>query len=299
MTSVREPAFLAELRVEIEESLDALLPPETAEPARLHAAVRYSVMGGGKRLRGVLAMEAAACVGPSDCRPAPLAAALEMIHAYSLVHDDLPCMDDDDMRRGKPSTHKAFGEAMALLAGDALLTHAFEVLSRLPELCGAEPDRALQISVAIARAAGSRGMIAGQVLDLEGDADAGDADQLKRIHARKTGDLIRASVRSGAMLAGAGRRELDALDRFAEQFGLAFQIVDDILDVTGDEAALGKPVGSDARQRKLTYPGLYGLERSRKLAQERIDEAIEALGPFGPAGSRLAELARFVVDRQF
>ncbi len=283
----------------VEASLDALLPPEQAAPPVIHRAMRYSTLGGGKRLRGVLAVTACQAAGGDPERALPLAAALEMIHAYSLIHDDLPCMDDADLRRGKPSCHKVFGEAMALLAGDALLTHAFWVLGRLPELAGAPAHAALAIVNEVGAAASTAGLIGGQVADLEGEGRAEQitGDVLQAIHERKTGALFRASLRTGALLGHPSAEVLAALTRYGEELGLAFQITDDILDVVGDAASMGKRAGQDQQRQKATYPALFGLERARTMAAEAIERACAAVEPLGDAGSLLADLVRWLGSR--
>ncbi len=266
------------------EHLDALrdLPPTLRE------AMAYSLFAGGKRLRPALVMGAAEIISGDDAPALPAACAIEMIHTYSLIHDDLPCMDDDDLRRGKPTAHKKFGEAIAVLAGDALLTLAFDL--------AASTDRA-DIVRLIAQAAGAEGMAGGQVLDIQSEGKQVTLDELQHIHAAKTGALISASARVGAMLAGANADQLAAMKAYGEHLGLAFQIADDILDVVGDEAAIGKPVGSDAGLDKSTYPGLVGLDRARELAREAADAAIGALTPFSENANTFRALAAYVVDR--
>nr|WP_242822504.1 farnesyl diphosphate synthase [Thermaerobacter marianensis] len=282
-------------------ALEEVLPGPDVPPARIHEAMRYSALAGGKLLRPVLVMAAARCVGgPEAVTPAVrrAAAAVELVHTYSLIHDDLPAMDDDAMRRGQPANHVVFGEAMAILAGDALLTLAFEVLAGLPRW-GADPAVALAVAEELARAAGTAGLIGGQVDDLDAVQGAPlDLARLQSIHRRKTGALFRACVRMGARLAGAGEGELEALTAYATAFGEAFQIVDDILDVTGDEAELGKPVGSDARRGKVTVPGLVGLERARRLAAEATERAVASLDPLGDRAALLAWLARSLLERR-
>lgn len=283
----------------VEKTLDELLPGESETPRIIHQSMRYSALGGGKRLRGVLAVTACAAAGGEADHALPLAAALEMLHAYSLVHDDLPAMDDDEMRRGKPTNHIRFGEGIAILAGDALLTHAFIVLARLPELAGAAPDVSLAIVREVAEAAGTAGLIGGQVADLEaeGRGERLSAAELQAIHARKTGALFRTSVRTGALLAGADAAVMEALTQYAVALGLAFQIADDVLDVVGEEDAIGKRVGSDAAQDKATYPALFGLERSKQMAAAAVAEAQAAVAPLGEAGRTLQQLADFAASR--
>lgn len=282
---------------DVEASLDKALPPADTFPQVLHEAMRYSTLGGGKRLRAVLAMGACAAVGGDPAQAAGLAAAVEMIHAYSLIHDDLPCMDDDDFRRGKPANHIVYGEAMAVLAGDALLTEAFAELARLPEKYGGSPETAVRIVGELALGAGSRGMVGGQAVDLLSTEQTPDEETLRYIHTHKTGALFKAALRSGALLGGASEEELAAITRYGEWFGLAFQITDDILDEVGDAQSLGKPVGSDRSLGKQTYPRLYGLERSRALAAECVEHCLEALKDFPERAGLLRELASFILQR--
>lgn len=292
-------AYVSEWAEAVEESLDELLPAEDEEPSTIHRAMRYSALGGGKRLRGVLAVTACRAAGGDEVAALPLAAAIEMIHAYSLVHDDLPAMDDDDMRRGKPTNHKVFGEGMAILAGDALLTQAFLVLARLPELISVSAETTVHVIREISEAAGTVGLIGGQVADLEAEGRANVAvEELQSIHARKTGALFRASVRTGALLAGAPLETLQALTTYADAFGLAFQIADDILDVTGDAELLGKQTGRDSQQAKATYPALVGLEQARQMAAEAAVDARAAVAALpSPARDVLEYLADFAVRR--
>jgi len=274
---------------------DALATRDSAAP-RLHAAMRYGVLDGGKRLRPLLVYITGASLGaPVECLDAP-AAAVELIHAYSLIHDDLPAMDDDDLRRGRPSCHRAFDEGTAVLAGDALQALAFGVLARgTPQL--AEGTR-LKMLIVLAEAIGTEGMAGGQALDLEAAGGATDAAGLETMHRRKTGALIRASVQLGALAAGdAGEAVREALRQYGEEIGLAFQIQDDILDVTGETTLLGKHTGADAAHGKPNYPSVFGLERSRRLALEHRDRALKALTGMGPAATSLRALAHYVVDR--
>jgi len=257
-------------------------------PDTLREAIEYSLFAGGKRLRPALALTAAEVISGDDTVALPAACALEMIHTYSLIHDDLPAMDNDDLRRGKPTSHKVYGEAVAILAGDALLTMAFDV--------AAQTENA-QVVRELASAAGVAGMVGGQLLDLEGENKRLGLEDLRQLHAAKTGALIRVSVRVGAMLGKAAPDQLEALTRFGEHIGLAFQIADDILDVVGEEEALGKPIGSDAAKKKCTYPALLGLDESRRFGEEAVASAIDALQPFGPEADPFRELARFMVER--
>ncbi|HET7560078.1 MAG TPA: farnesyl diphosphate synthase, partial [Limnochordia bacterium] len=266
----------------VEAALERYLPSVSTPPARLHEAMRYSTLGGGKRLRGVFVLAAAALAGAPPAAADAAAAAVEMIHAYSLIHDDLPCMDDDDLRRGKPSCHIAFGEGLAVLAGDALLTRAAELLAELDQL-GAEPAAALACARALLNAASSAGMAGGQALDLAAEGAQPTAEALHAIHRWKTGALFRGSLVAGARLGRLADKETDALVRYADAFGLAFQITDDLLDVTGDAAVMGKRTGADAKRGKATFPALYGLERSAALAREQVALALAALSELPPS----------------
>lgn len=279
----------------VEEGLLRELKKVPAYDETLEKAMEYSLMAGGKRLRPVLLMAAADAVGKDGAAFLTTGCAIEMIHTYSLIHDDLPAMDNDDYRRGKPTNHKVFGDGIAVLAGDALLTLAFEVMLRQE---GAAPETLVTVVSEMSRAAGPYGMVGGQVLDLEGEGRRLDLAALRKIHMGKTGALFCAAIRSGAILAGAKEEELAALTIYAERFGLAFQITDDILDVTGDEAAIGKPVGSDVRNEKATYVTLTSLEEAKKLAEDAVDEAVEALDIFGERAAFLRDLALFLLGRK-
>ena len=279
----------------VEEGLLRELKKVPAYDETLEKAMEYSLMAGGKRLRPVLLMAAADAVGKDGAAFLTTGCAIEMIHTYSLIHDDLPAMDNDDYRRGKPTNHRVFGDGIAVLAGDALLTLAFEVMLRQE---GAAPETLVTVVSEMSRAAGPYGMVGGQVLDLEGEGRRLDLAALRKIHMGKTGALFCAAIRSGAILAGAKEEELTALTLYAERFGLAFQITDDILDVTGDEAAIGKPVGSDVRNEKATYVTLTSLEEAKKLAEDAVDEAVEALDIFGERAAFLRDLALFLLGRK-
>lgn len=284
----------------VEEALDQLLPGAEAYPPVIHQAIRYSALGGGKRLRGSLVMAAAGAVGGREEDALPVAAAVEMIHAYSLVHDDLPAMDDDDMRRGKPTCHRVYGEAMAILAGDALLTHAFQVVADMSARGGLDAPRALRIVAELARAGGTMGLIGGQVVDLQSEGKREiTEDVVEYIHSHKTGALFAASLVCGGLAGGAGEDQLTALRSYGQRLGLAFQIIDDVLDVGGDEKAIGKRVGSDARRQKATYVSLYGVEGARRRAEVLVGQAKATLSALMPSSSRtfLEELADFVVQR--
>jgi len=286
---------LAAVAGRVETELDRLLPPASEPPATLHRAMRYAVMGGGKRLRPALCAAAAECM--AGCVPDPVwraAAAIECLHAYSLVHDDLPAMDDDTLRRGRPTVHIAFDEATAILAGDALLTFAFEVLAPIPVPA---PYAAGALSLELATAAGSRGMVGGQSADLAGEGRTATAESVEWTHTRKTGALIRAACRIGAIAAGADAASLAALSRYGECAGLAFQIFDDVLDATSTPEQMGKSTGRDASKGKAGAVAVWGIEGARRRASALVDEACEAIRVFGARGARLRDLAAFVVSR--
>lgn len=276
-------------REAVERWLERLLPDENTEPTTLHRAMRYSVFAGGKRLRPVLAIKAYHWAGGRGRRIYPIACALELIHTYSLIHDDLPAMDNDDLRRGKPTCHKAFGEAMAILAGDALHAFAFELLAR---------SERIAVVREVAAAIGTKGLVAGQVADMESEGKDITADYLRYIHENKTAALITASLRVGAIMADATTRELRSITSYGEALGLAFQIVDDILDVRGETKKLGKPVGSDAELDKATYPKLYGVDGSYKIASELIANAKAAL-PTRRDNRFFYDLADFIIERAY
>jgi geranylgeranyl diphosphate synthase, type II len=289
------PAFFEEDRAAVDAALERLMPGEGAQPPSIHRAMRYSVQAGGKRVRPILCLESAR-IFSSDVTPIlPVACALEFIHTYSLIHDDLPALDNDDLRRGKPTCHKQFGEAIAILAGDALLTLAFETIANAP----VEPARRVAILSDVAASAGTiNGMVGGQVADLEAEGRTIAPAELEYIHRSKTAALIRASVVAGAIGGGADDENVARLKRFGETIGWAFQVVDDILDVEESSAALGKTAGKDAEQQKATYPALYGLERSRQLATELESRAMAELAPYGQRAARLRELAELIVHRR-
>jgi geranylgeranyl diphosphate synthase type II len=286
--------YTAAQQKRVDQALDRWVPPESEDPATIHRAMRYSLFAGGKRLRPLLAIAAADAVSDAADGIENAACSLELIHTYSLIHDDLPALDNDDLRRGRPTCHKVFGDAMAILAGDALLTLAFEVLSKL-NTCA---DRRIRLVNELATASGTvGGMIGGQVNDLEGEGKPPTAELLESIHRAKTGALLRVSVRIGAIYAGADSGQLDALTRFGEHIGLAFQIVDDVLDVEQPSEALGKTAGKDAKQQKITFPAVYGIARSREMAEQERVEAHRALDPLGDRALRLREIADYIVRR--
>ncbi len=289
------PAFFEEDRQSVEQALDRLLPPESTPPPSIHCAMRYSVFAGGKRVRPILCMEAAR-IFSEQVEPAVTAGcALEFMHTYSLIHDDLPALDNDALRRGKPTCHKQFGEAGAILAGDALLTLAFQTLADVT----LEPARRVAAIQEVSRAAGTvRGMVGGQVADLEAEGKIVQPEMLEYIHRSKTAALIRACVVTGAICGGAGEADVERLRRFGENIGWAFQVVDDILDVEESSAALGKTAGKDQAQKKATYPALFGLEKSHEFAEKLIGDAIAELAPYGERAARLRQLAEFLAARR-
>jgi geranylgeranyl diphosphate synthase type II len=289
--------YLTRRAAEVNQWLDALMPSESAAPARLHRAMRYSLMAGGKRLRPILVLASGEAFGASTDDLMPAACAFEMIHTYSLIHDDLPAMDNDDLRRGRPTCHKAFDEATAILAGDALLTQAFRVLSAdAPHL---NTERQIRVIREITAAAGTvDGMIGGQMADIENEGRPIDEATLEYIHRSKTGALICAPVVVGGIIAGANEPELDKLRAYGQRIGLAFQIADDILDVTSTSEQLGKTAGKDITAHKATYPALHGIEKSEARMEQLVDEAIEIVAGLGLDSRVLEELARFIVARR-
>ncbi|HEY6905650.1 MAG TPA: farnesyl diphosphate synthase [Candidatus Acidoferrales bacterium] len=289
------PDFFETDHALIEAGLNRFLPPENTPPSSIHRAMRYSVFAGGKRIRPILCLEAARMFHENPEWAIQVGCALEFIHTYSLIHDDLPALDNDDLRRGKPTNHKVFGEAIAILAGDALLTLAFQTLASMP----LEAEKRLAIVGLIAQAAGTdRGMIGGQVADLEAERDAVDAAGLEYIHRSKTAALIRASIVAGGIAGGADRTDVTRLTAFGENIGWAFQVVDDLLDMQESSAALGKTAGKDEAQKKATYPALYGLEKSRAIASDLEAKALAELAHYGQRASRLRQLAQFLVARR-
>ncbi len=288
-------AYMQERRQEIDANLDRLLPAETQEPATIHRAMRYSVFAGGKRLRPILVLAAGECAGGQRDTLLDLGSAIEMIHTYSLIHDDLPALDNDDFRRGVPTCHKVFGDAMAILAGDSLMTRCYQLLVELPRL---NDSVRLSIIREIAFATGTiDGMIGGQVVDLESEGKDVSPGVLDYIHRSKTGALLTVCTRCGGLAAGAQAGELAALTEYGRNVGLSFQIVDDILDVTQSSENLGKTAGKDQQVRKATYPALYGLDASRRKARELVQRAIGKIDGFGECAEPLRALARFIVDR--
>jgi len=280
----------------VDRFLEELLGGEPQDPPIIHQAMHYAVLNGGKRLRPIMVMEGAALAGGKPENVMLTACAIEMIHSYSLVHDDLPAMDDDDFRRGQPTCHRVFGEANAILTGDALLTGAFELMARNAEIEGIGLTDVVRVIREVAQAAGSQGMIGGQVLDLA-DEDKTVAYALSVIHSLKTGELFKASLRAGAILNKLDEAGLEAITQYGRHFGLAFQITDDILDVSGDQALLGKPVGSDEKNLRTTYTSLFGLEGAKEKAEQSVQACIESLSNFGPEAHFLRDLAWFTLYR--
>ncbi len=291
-------AYLEERRNLINRTLEAYLPAVRGPAFRVVQAMHYSLFVGGKRLRPILCLAAAEAVGGDPSEALPVACALEMIHTYSLIHDDLPAMDDDDLRRGQPTCHKKFDEATAILAGDGLLTEAFRTLAAAAPRFEGREAALLEITGLLAQAAGYQGMVGGQMLDLMAEGRKITLKELETIHRLKTGALLTAASRSGALVGGGSRAEVTALTTYGERFGLAFQITDDLLDVEGTTEELGKPVGSDEKHHKATYPALLGLEASRQWAQRLVEEAVADLEPFGDRAAPLRDLAQYLLVRR-
>jgi geranylgeranyl diphosphate synthase, type II len=287
--------FFEEDRIAVDAQLERLLPAESVQPSSIHQAMRYSVFAGGKRIRPILCLEAARMFGGDEQHALYPGCAIEFIHTYSLIHDDLPALDNDDLRRGKPTSHKKFGEAIAILAGDGLLTLAFETIAAAPVAA----ERRVAMAKEIASAAGTvNGMVSGQVADVESEGKHIEPQMLEYIHRSKTAALIRASVASGALCAGAGADDVARVRRFGETIGWAFQVTDDILDVEESSAALGKTAGKDAAQQKATYPAVFGLERAHEIAEELSEKAIAELRGYGERGERLRAIAEYLVQRR-
>jgi geranylgeranyl diphosphate synthase type II len=290
--------YLQERRRLVDAALDGFLPSEDTRPPSVHRAMRYSVLAGGKRLRPILVIAGAEVVGASPSAVMPTACAMELIHTYSLIHDDLPAMDDDDYRRGRLTNHKVFGDAIAILAGDALLTYAFQLVAQNATVPGVDPKVVCDVVAEIAEAAGTGGMVGGQVVDIESEGKTITAEELEYIHVHKTAALLRVSLLVGARLGGADAAALAAVADAGQSLGLAFQIVDDILDVEGNLETLGKTAGSDERKQKVTYPALHGIEASRREARRLIERTKSRLSVFGARSAPLCALANFVVERK-
>lgn len=295
MTNFEIKEYLGSRGARIEEHLDRLVPERKVPYGVLFQAARYSLLGAGKRLRPILALATAETFGGSLDAALTPACALEMIHAYSLIHDDLPCMDDDDFRRGKPSLHKAFPEGQAVLAGDFLLTYAFDILAHASELSSAQR---IQLISVLSQRAGGDGMIAGQVMDLEAEGKKIDLETLRLIHRNKTGAMISAAIEFGGIVANVAKRDFDLLQQFGNDIGLAFQIVDDILDVTASQQKHGKTIASDVANCKATYVSLLGLEHAQHMAQAQLESALSALQKISRNTSLLSQLAQLIVFRK-
>jgi geranylgeranyl diphosphate synthase type II len=291
-------AYLKEKREMVEEALGRVFPQPEGPASDVVKAMRYSLFAGGKRMRPILCIAGAETVGGHGREVLPVACALEMIHTYSLIHDDLPAMDNDDLRRGLPTNHKVFGDAVAILAGDGLLTEAFRAITQLELSLKTEPHTLLNVIRLIADASGYQGMVGGQVADIQSEGKAVGPPVVEFIHTHKTGALIAASVTSGAILGGGNREQVNALDRYGKSIGLAFQIADDILDVEGETEKMGKKVGGDTRKKKVTYPSVFGLPRSKEIQEEMVDRAIESLKSFDHKADPLKSIAVYIIERK-
>jgi geranylgeranyl diphosphate synthase, type II len=290
--------YLVDQQARVELELDRLVPAVEVYPPTIHQAMRHSLFAGGKRLRPILCIESGKLFGGDEGSLLRLGSALELIHTYSLIHDDLPALDNDDLRRGQPTCHRVYGEAIAILAGDALLTLAFETLSAPLPAGGLEDSRKVRVIYEIAHAIGTRaGMVGGQVVDIEATGQKADAAMLEYIHSSKTGAFIRAAMRAGAIQAGASEEGLDFVTTYGEKVGLAFQIADDLLDVLGSSKSLGKTAGKDGAEKKITYPALHGVDESRRMAQRLVHEGCDALKSFGTRAQRLREIADYLIAR--
>ena len=290
-------AYLQEQRGKVEKALALILPEPDGPAAEVVKAMRYSLFAGGKRLRPILCIAGAEASGTDGAHVMPVACALEMIHTYSLIHDDLPAMDNDDLRRGKPTNHKVFGEAVALLAGDGLLTEAFRVMAQA-SLEKIRSEALLRVIHLVAEASGHQGMVGGQLTDIRSEGKKVEPETVEFIHSHKTGALIRASVTAGAVLAGASEDRVRAISQYGAGIGMAFQISDDILDVEGDREDMGKNVGGDARKRKVTYPSVHGLGRSKETQKQWVDRAIDSLQDFDSKADPLRAIATYIIERK-
>ncbi len=291
--------YLTECKRFIDEAIPLYLPEKTTYPEKIHESMHYSLFAGGKRLRPSLLIASTEAVGGQRDKVVPFAVATEMLHTYTLIHDDLPALDNDNFRRGKLTNHKVFGEAVAILSGDALLTQAFELMTNHFLMESIPPKSVLRASHEMAKALGSTGVIGGQVVDLESTGQEIDASTLEYIHIYKTGFFFKSCLRAGAILSQASREQLDALSRFGAHIGLAFQIIDDILDIVGDKEKLGKDIGSDIDKNKATYPAMFGMDKSKRMAEDLVNQANECLKDFDHSADPLREIARFFVVRTF
>ncbi|WP_028320416.1 polyprenyl synthetase family protein [Desulfatiglans anilini] len=290
--------YLKAKRDMVDRALRGMFPAPEGLAADIVDAMTYSLFAGGKRLRPILCITGAEVVGGSGAAVLPVACALECIHTYSLIHDDLPVMDDDDLRRGKPTSHKVYGEALALLAGDGLLTEAFDIMTRAELITGLPVDRLLRAIHVIAHASGYNGMVGGQVVDIQMEGRTADPAIVDFIHRHKTGDLITAAIVSGAVLGGGAEKDVAALESYGRKIGMAFQISDDILDIEGDQEIMGKPIGSDAAKQKMTYPALLGLEEARRVQKGLVEGAVEVIADFDQAAEPLRHLAAYIIQRK-
>jgi geranylgeranyl diphosphate synthase type II len=291
-------AYLGDKRTIVDEALKDIFAEPEGYTADIVAAMKYSLFAGGKRVRPILCMAAAEAVGGVEKDVLPLACALELIHTYSLIHDDLPVMDDDELRRGKPTNHKVFGEALALLAGDGLLTESFKLMARMDLKPGLEPSSLLRAIALVAEAAGYQGMVGGQVLDIQWEGKDIDTSLVGLIHRHKTGALIAASATAGAVMGGGNEEEIRKIEEYGGKIGLAFQIADDILDIEGDTMTLGKTAGVDEKRKKITYPAAIGIEPSKSMARQLVEEAVNALAFFRAEADPLIHLAWYIIERK-
>jgi geranylgeranyl diphosphate synthase type II len=288
-------AYLRDKRALVDQALEAVFLEPQGPAADVVRAMTYSLFAGGKRLRPILCMGGAEAVGKEGRTVLPFACGLELIHTYSLIHDDLPAMDDDDLRRGKPTNHKVFGEAVALLAGDGLLTEAFRLMAGVD---GVNPHSLLEVIQLVGSAAGYQGMVGGQVVDIQSEGTQVDASVVNFIHSHKTGALIQASVTSGAVLGAGTKEQVKAISSYGEKIGLAFQIADDILDIEGDSETMGKGVGGDARKKKITFPGVVGLQKAKEIQGRLVAEAVDALKAFDEKADPLRSIAVYIIERK-
>ena len=291
-------SYLREKKAIVDRNLEAYFPEAEGRASDLMDAMKYSLFAGGKRLRPILCMAGAGAVGGDESRVLSVACALELIHTYSLIHDDLPLMDDDDLRRGKPTCHKVFGDAIALLAGDGLLTESFNLMTAPESTNGISPHLILRVIALISGAAGYRGMVGGQVVDIQSEGKGVDLSLVEFIHSHKTGALIAASVASGVILAGGDESQIEAISSYGRKIGLAFQISDDILDIEGDSRIMGKESGSDEQKGKITYPAVMGMEKAREIQSELVAASIEALRMFDHGAEPLRQIARYIIERK-
>jgi geranylgeranyl diphosphate synthase, type II len=291
-------AYLEQQRQRVDRFLDQSLPDTWRDPEKLYESMRYSLLGGGKRVRPILTIAAAQALGYDNDAMLPFAASLEFVHTYSLIHDDLPAMDDDDYRRGRLTNHKVFGDGMAILAGDALLTMAFELCSKDEGLPGLTASQQLHIVRELSFGSGHQGMVGGQVMDIQAENQEVELAHLQKIHSHKTGQLIRAAVRIGGIIGGASSMQLESLTGYAEDIGLAFQIADDVLNMVGTREELGKDAGTDEKRGKQTYPSFFGIDGARKLGEECIERAIDRLKPFDSHADPLRHIATYIMSRR-